>query len=400
MRKDLLDDSNAAKDVMDRVKKKLKLLLRDGHEAPPQFAWPANTPEPAIVVRRVKDLMTFHRKVMRHNFKKINSASTSLATLGSSSDASIASITSRASSLSLAQAVTNIQSRWCTGEDAELFRERWEKLFSEFSDAEKVDPSKISELYDTMKYDALHNRQFLEWAFTPSQSLWDEIAAVEGKAPVDKQPTETNMPERTSSDPSSEERRASSERLERRGSSLGSSAERNQSSSTIAQRMGFRRKSVLPGPESPVLSQQIEDSESYFKLFNGNGQTRAKQDQRLEKLRELYRYAKILFDFICPQEYGISDSEKLEIGLLTSLPLLKEIVSDLEEVQASEDAKSFIYFTKESHGKSFQSQRAIPAKPKSVHAAERHSGRGCEDEDCTKRDSGTRLPLTDRVRAL
>jgi inositol-hexakisphosphate/diphosphoinositol-pentakisphosphate 1-kinase len=34
---------------------------------------------------------------------------------------------------------------------------------------------------------------------------------------------------------------------------------------------------------------------------------------------------------------------------LTSLPLLKEIVCDLEEMQASDDAKSFIYFTKESH---------------------------------------------------
>ncbi len=41
--------------------------------------------------------------------------------------------------------------------------------------------------------------------------------------------------------------------------------------------------------------------------------------------------------------------KQLEIGLLTSLPLLKEIVQDLEEMQASEDAKSFFYFTKESH---------------------------------------------------
>ena len=349
VRKDLLDDSNAAKDVMDRVKKKLKLLLRDGHEAPPQFAWPANTPEPAVVVRKVTELMTFHRKVMRHNFRKMNTASSSLSTMGSSPDGNVAPLISRGSSLALAQVITNIQSRWCTGEDAELFRERWEKLFSEFSDSEKVDPSKISELYDTMKYDALHNRQFLEWAFTPSQSLLDELAAMDGRS-TEKQTNESSVPEKTPGDSTPEERRVSSENLERRGSNLGASGERHGPPSTIAQRMGFRRKSVIPGPESPIVLQQAEDSESYFKLFNGNGQTRAKQDQRLERLRDLYRYAKILFDFICPQEYGISDSEKLEIGLLTSLPLLKEIVSDLEEVQASEDAKSFIYFTKESHG--------------------------------------------------
>src|SRR5436853_4033005 len=68
VRKDLLDDSNAAKDEMDKVKKKLKVLLREGHEPPPQIAWPTNLPEPSVVLREVVGLMEFHRRVLGHNY--------------------------------------------------------------------------------------------------------------------------------------------------------------------------------------------------------------------------------------------------------------------------------------------------------------------------------------------
>ncbi|KAF4874987.1 Inositol hexakisphosphate and diphosphoinositol-pentakisphosphate kinase [Colletotrichum siamense] len=346
IRKDLLDDSNAAKDEMDKVKKKLKGLLRKGNERPSQFAWPDKMPEPSEVQTRVVQLMNFHRRVMHHNYAKLNNGSavaslnTHITNPGSekhNGDVST-SVSSTSSSLSQANAINTIQTRWCCGEDAELFRERWEKLFAEFCDGEKVDPSKISELYDTMKFDALHNRQFLEWVFTPPKAmLEEEYGGVKDK---DTKATEKTSEEGKASFDSREDKREFS------GSSDKADNKSEASKSSTSVRRIFRRRSFLNG-----LRHNGEQAapEQYFHLYKGTTQTKAKTDARFEPLRELYQLAKVLFDFICPQEYGISDSEKLEIGLLTSLPLLKEIVQDLEEMQASNDAKSFFYFTKESH---------------------------------------------------
>lgn len=330
VRKDLLDDSNAAKDVMDKVKKKLKTLLRAGDKAPPQFAWPKDTPEPYIVVRQVVDLMKFHQRVMNHNFKKIESEAVS-------SLSAIASAPSDATTPGALSHITNvnqIQSRWCCNEGPELFKERWEKLFKEFRDADKVDPSKISELYDTMKFDALHNRQFLEWVFTPDAGFLDEDTVFEGT----RQPSTDSQAKASiassESQPKAEPKEASAEKPTERGN--------------VARRMGFRRRSEIAVKPVAVPTYAHE---SYFKLYTGvgNASSKAQVDARLVKLREMYHLSKILFDYIGPQEYGIDNEEKLEIGLLTSLPLLKEIVEDLEELQASDTPKCFFYFTKESH---------------------------------------------------
>ncbi|KAF8839753.1 hypothetical protein BDN67DRAFT_904940 [Paxillus ammoniavirescens] len=220
IRKDLLDDSNAAKDLMDDVKKRLKILLRPGEpEKRPELTWPKSMKkEPVEVVKEVIELLSSFRAIMRKNFETMD--------------------------------VNKIQDRWCCGDNPWLFRERWEKLFEDFCDVEqkKFDPSRVSELYDTIKYCALHHRTFLF-------AIFDE-AAGQGKEP-----------------------------------------------STTQDR----------------------------------------------KLHELYGRAKALFDLVAPQEYGIDPDEKEEIGILTSLPLLRKVVEDLEAARNHEGSSVTFYFTKESH---------------------------------------------------
>ncbi|KAL5527236.1 hypothetical protein ACEPAG_6027 [Sanghuangporus baumii] len=222
VRKDLLDDSNAAKDLMDDVKKCLKILLRPGEpEKRPDLTWPKSMKkEPVEVVKEVIELLSSFRDIMKKNFETLN--------------------------------VDKIQDRWCCGDEPWLFRERWEKLFEDFCDVkqEKFDPSRISELYDTIKYCALHHRTFLFSIFSEHEK-----------------------------------------------------------------------------GENPPFAPKPHD----------------------RRLHELYGRAKALFDLVAPQEYGIEPAEKEEIGVLTSLPLLRNVVEDLEEARNTGESALRLYFTKESH---------------------------------------------------
>lgn len=307
IRKDLLDDSNAAKDLMDKVKKKLKPLLRQGAEAPPQFTWPSKMPQPFEVIKRVCELMNFHREIMAYNFEKYD--------------------------------VDEFQETWCCGEDPFLFKERWDKLFQEFTTVEKTHPSKISELYDTMKYDALHNREFLRkiFSYDPSdKKLLKRLAnncggTVNSSGLVSEYPI--NILAMNGFKIPSETAPATS-------SSTSSGATNSTGLAGLAGSLGW----VLKGSSSSKDEATSKESSSSKKP-----PVNEFDDPTYARLRELYRLSKVLFDFICPQEYGIKDEEKLDIGLLTSLPLAKQILSDIQDMKKHDKAAVVNYFTKESH---------------------------------------------------
>jgi inositol hexakisphosphate/diphosphoinositol-pentakisphosphate kinase len=414
VRKDLLDDSNAAKDEMDKVKKKLKSLLRKGHQAPEQFAWPRDgTPEPFLVVRNVVELMKFHRRVMHSNIAKLLPHDGSKASEQIHNPKSMDSSSESLSSITTPQVsqASAIQSRWCTGEDAELFKERWEKLFNEFMDAERVDPSKISELYDTMKFDALHNRQFLEWVFTPSKAM---IAELEGES------KRNSTLHRTESQEARAEFQQTHEGVEPAPASSSPPSGGKDKAPTMAERIGLRRKSYdLASVNRDVVASpalQHNPAQSYFNLFTGwdeqhHPESKVKHDVRLEKLNELYSSVKILFDFIGPQEYGITDAEKLEIGLLTSLPLLKEIVKDIEEgktiaslsiglqtMMKNVSTNMFAYYS--SSVRRCQVLHLLHQRVTYLHAAQLYSRRRCADQDCSQCYPRARLLVADMLRTL
>lgn len=323
IRKDLLDDSNAAKDLMDKVKKKLKPLLRQGAEAPPQFTWPPKMPQPFVVIKRVCELMTYHKQIMEYNFENKD--------------------------------VLSFQKNWCCGEDPLLFRERWDKLFQEFTTVEKTHPSKISELYDTMKYDALHNRQFLQriFSFDPDDNLLlaklSEScgSTINSSGLVSEYPINIlamnnfKIPNESSGDNGTTSGLNSGNTSSSNISSIASS-----STPASAGSLGW----VLKGATSTVNdSDSNNESNTNRKTGDPCSHNNPFDHPTFARLRELYRLSKVLFDFICPQEYGIKDEEKLDIGLLTSLPLAKQILSDIQDMRAHDTAAVLNYFTKESH---------------------------------------------------
>ncbi|KAJ9076759.1 inositol hexakisphosphate and diphosphoinositol-pentakisphosphate kinase [Entomophthora muscae] len=140
VKKGMLDDSNDAKEQMDIVKAELREVLHHSPLLKPiHFGF--DSQHPKELVAHIKKLLIDLRGTMRTNLTAHGDLT---------------------------------QAEWCCSENPQLFLERWEKLIKEFCDGEaaRFDPGKVCELYDSLKYDALHNRDFMEEIFTgPNDGL-------------------------------------------------------------------------------------------------------------------------------------------------------------------------------------------------------------------------------------
>ncbi|KAJ1983821.1 inositol hexakisphosphate and diphosphoinositol-pentakisphosphate kinase [Dimargaris cristalligena] len=426
IRKDMLDDSNAAKEEMDHVKSRLKAFFK-AHEANLEvskgFDLPDEMEDPQTFVRGVYDLLT---RVTRNMRKNLESPQVQNAILKNY--------------------------YWCCNENVALFRERWEKLLQDFGKVEKnkFDPGKVGELYDSLKYDALHNRKLMDRIFVSPDGSGNSSSSSHQRNPsggnsanlgesLGLTPANTHHPSsrrisdvfnslslsqatqppfndsfqspsgRTTSlpatslfttPPSSEGSvggGGSAPQLPRPiplnparptayrmtpGTSGGSSVE-DSTSNTVAPVLtsgggppssqsrggggGGDTAGVSPldkSPPTPTAASYPSSSLSRRGSLSSRGRISPFPYNRTslaraggnstsghtpESIRELYHKAKLLFDFVTPREYGIDESEKLEIGVLTSVPLLKQIISDLRQMTQQDYPGCRLYFTKESH---------------------------------------------------
>ncbi|KAJ1785207.1 inositol hexakisphosphate and diphosphoinositol-pentakisphosphate kinase [Coemansia sp. RSA 562] len=245
VRADMLDDSTDAKDEMEVAKQQLRGFfdfsgpLADNPYSSPAMQLPPELAEqgPHEFLHEMYDIIARLIARMERNFARLSPAQ-------------------------LAQ----LQPDWCCNENADLFRERWKKILSSFKSDDSVvyDPAKAGELYDSLKYDALHNRCFLERIFMSSEDLERELLS-----DPDQQTSESEY------------------------------------------------------PPDPLFSQQ--------------------------DVRTLYYKAKQLFDFVTRNEYGIEPEQRRKIGIQASVPLLRQLIQDLQAVRNESQARTCFYFTKKSH---------------------------------------------------
>ncbi|KAJ1770898.1 inositol hexakisphosphate and diphosphoinositol-pentakisphosphate kinase [Coemansia sp. RSA 1843] len=432
VRSEMLDDSTVAKDDMEVAKSQLREFFNfDGplkenpykrlvEEAQNPFASAAS---PRAFLKQMCDLMCRLIARMEANFRVLSK-----------------------------EDLDRMQDKWCCNETAELFRERWKKILTDFQSVEEgpdgakqvtYDPGKVGVLYDSLKYDALHNRRFLERIFMTPEKLSTELATMaendrdledNGASSLirtdDVPATATATipvpaltvspvvtPAAYDAQPKPEDEGMDDDDYLEIAPGFGQPAkhllkktqqmdtqtrgipplpsitrERYQTEKTAAADPWLRsRPSTTTLPSTTMLTalddssnnvhgRQREEAREPNSCQNNDAddsQTQCADRNEpysedtgppgspehnepppeyppdplftQQEVRELYYSAKLLFDFVTWREYGTDAAQRKRIGVQASVPLLQQLISDLEDTQNGDHARTRFYFTKESH---------------------------------------------------
>ncbi|KAJ2736556.1 inositol hexakisphosphate and diphosphoinositol-pentakisphosphate kinase [Coemansia sp. BCRC 34962] len=393
VRSDMLDDSTVAKDEMEVAKAQLRDFFN--------FDGPlSENPFYAREMRLPRDMGDHPREFLRTMcgimHKLIGRMERNFADLGQ-----------------IPGAIDQLQQEWCCNETVELFRERWKKILCDFETVDKqsglvvFDPAKVGELYDSLKYDALHNRRFLERIFMSPEELaaermaasdvveleegmdhylddaiaaakgrkhsvaggcktdaddddddFLEIASTPGHATPSKASPPNTAPKRTSEVPANtlddgqvllDEVAPSTQQLS--AVTLPSIADSGSSATAPAGAVDLLHVPPNAAPLDNNTGTRSPSSSSARSNELSAPPPEYPPDPLFlqQEVRELYYKAKLLFDFVTRREYGIDAAQRKKIGIQASVPLLKQLISDLRDVRVGESARTRFYFTKESH---------------------------------------------------
>ncbi|KAJ2693870.1 inositol hexakisphosphate and diphosphoinositol-pentakisphosphate kinase [Coemansia sp. IMI 209128] len=391
VRSDMLDDSTVAKDEMEVAKAQLRDFFN--------FDGPlGENPFYAREMRLPRDMGDHPREFLRTMcelmHKLIGRMERNFADLGQ-----------------IPGAIDKLQLEWCCNETAELFRERWKKILCDFETVDKqsglvvFDPAKVGELYDSLKYDALHNRCFLERIFMSPEELaaehmaagdvleledgmdhylGDAVAAtkgrkhsVAGECKADADDDDDDFLEIASTPGHATPNRASPPRTapkripEVPANMIDGPALPDAMVPSTQQLSAVALPSVADfGSSAAALTEAVDSLHvSNAAALGSSTGTRSPASSSArsnepsapppeyppdplflqQEVRELYYKAKLLFDFVTRREYGIEAAQRKKIGIQASVPLLKQLIADLRDVRVGESARTRFYFTKESH---------------------------------------------------
>ncbi|KAJ2003060.1 inositol hexakisphosphate and diphosphoinositol-pentakisphosphate kinase [Coemansia thaxteri] len=350
VRSDMLDDSTVAKDEMEVAKTKLRDFFN--------FDGPlSQNPHHERAMRMPRD-MGDHPREFLHAMCRL------MRTLIDRMERNFSDLGATPG------AISQLQPEWCCNETAELFRERWKKILCDFETVEKhtgrvvFDPAKVGELYDSLKYDALHNRRFLERIFMSPEKLAAERAAVSPSSSLAAADIANTDASSALAPPGGEGLSPAASGVPGRCEPGGDDDDDDflEISSTAGHTPPSGSAAAPAAPAEALSSLQLSPpaaegcTRSSVSSPTSSNEPSAPPPEYppdplflQQEVRELYYNAKLLFDFVTQREYGIGAAQRRKIGIQASIPLLKQLIRDLKDVQVGESARTRFYFTKESH---------------------------------------------------